>query len=139
MAETEQGLRISQMMEGDRLAGLFGVEVEEASGEYTRVSAVVKEEFLNGHRVAHGGFVFSLADVAFALTVNAKSDAVAAQWSLNQFRSGVLGDRLTAECRTLHDGRRLRVVELLVTNSEGKIVAKGQATAVPVDLQQLKR
>jgi acyl-CoA thioesterase len=127
------------MIEGDRLAALLGVVVEEASGTYTRVAAVVREEFLNGHRVAHGGFVFSLADVAFALTVNAKSDAVAAQWSLNQFRSGVLGEKLTAECRILHDGRRLRVVELLVTNSEGKIVAKGQATAVPVDAQQLKR
>jgi hypothetical protein len=31
------------------------------------------------------------------------------------------------------------VVELLVSNSEGKTIAKGQATAIPVDVQQLRK
>jgi acyl-CoA thioesterase len=108
--------------------------VEEASEQLSRVSAVVKEDSLNGHGLAHGAFVFALADVAFALTVNARSDAVAVQWSLSQFRSGGPGERLTAECQLLHGGRRLRVVELIVTNAEGKVLAKGQATALPVDM-----
>jgi acyl-CoA thioesterase len=131
--------RIRQMTETDRFIELFGIEVEEASADFTRVSAIVRDEFLNGHSVAHGGFIFSLADVAFAITVNAKSDAVAVQWSLSQFRSGARGERVTADCRLLHGGRRLRVVELLVSNSEGKTIAKGQATAIPVDVQQLRK
>ncbi|MCL5736863.1 MAG: hotdog fold thioesterase [Actinobacteria bacterium] len=138
-AAGNEAARIRQMIESDRFIKLFGIEVEEASADFTRVSAVVKEEFLNGHLVAHGGFIFSLADVAFALTVNAQTDAVAVQWSLSQFRSGARDDRVTAECRLLHSGRRLRVVELLVSNSEGKMIAKGQATAIPVDIQQLRK
>lgn len=139
MAEVDQAQRIRQMIETDRFVKLFGIEVEEASEDFTRVSAVVEDQFLNGHAVAHGGFIFALADVAFAITVNAKSDAVAVQWSLSQFRAGAAGDRVTAACRLLHGGRRLRVVELLVTNSEGKTIAKGQATAIPVDATQLRK
>jgi acyl-CoA thioesterase len=139
MSEKEEASRIREMIENDRFIELFGIEVEEASADFTRISAVAKDEFLNGHQVAHGGFVFSLADVAFALTVNAQSDAVAVQWSLSQIRAGARDERLTAECRLLHGGRRLRVVELLVTNSAGKLVAKGQATAIPIDAQQLRK
>ena len=61
-----------------------------------------------------------------------KLDAVAVQWSISQFRSGRLGEKLTAECRLLHGGRRLMVVDLVVTGDEGRVIAKGQATAVPV-------
>jgi acyl-CoA thioesterase len=139
VTDVDESLRVRQIVEGDRLIKLFGIEVEETSADFTRVSAVVKDEFLNCHLVAHGAFIFALADVAFALTVNARSDAVAVQWSLNQVRSGTQGEKVTADCRLLHGGRRLRVVELLVTNSEGKMIAKGQATAVPVDAQQLRK
>ncbi|OFW60684.1 MAG: hypothetical protein A2133_05645 [Actinobacteria bacterium RBG_16_64_13] len=111
---------------------LFGIEVEEASELLTRVSAVVKEEFLQLHELAHGAFMFALMDVAFALTVNAKLDAVAVQWSISQFRSAKLGDNVTAECRLLHGGRRLMVVDLVILGSEGRVLAKGQATAIPV-------
>ncbi len=106
--------------------------MEEASESLARVSAVVKEDFLQVHGLAHGAFIFTLIDVAFALNVNAKLDAVAVQWSISQFRSGNLGERLTAECRLLHGGRRLMVVDLVVTGAEGKVIAKGQATAIPV-------
>lgn len=132
MAGSEMNERVERLVDGDRLIALFGIEVEEASDSLARVSAVVKEEFLQVHGLAHGAFVFALIDVAFALNVNAKVDAVAVQWSISQFRSGALGERLTAECRLLHGGRRLMVVDLLVTGAEGRVIAKGQATAIPV-------
>jgi acyl-CoA thioesterase len=124
--------RVERLIAGDRLIALYGIEVEEASESLARVSAIVKEDFLQVHGLAHGAFIFTLIDVAFALNVNAKLDAVAVQWSISQFRSGNLGERLTAECRLLHGGRRLMVVDLVVTGAEGKVIAKGQATAIPV-------
>lgn len=124
--------RLQRLVAGDGLIRLYGMEVEEASADLARVSAVVREEFLQVHGLAHGAFVFALLDVAFALNVNAVHDAVAVQWSISQFRSGVLGERLTAESRLIHGGRRLMVVELVATGEGGKLVAKGQATAIPV-------
>lgn len=132
MSGSEMSARVERLIAGDRLIALYGIEVEEASEILSRVSAVVKEDFLQVHGLAHGAFIFALLDVAFALNVNAKLDAVAVQWSISQFRSGNLGERLTAECRLLHGGRRLMVVDLVVTGAEGKVIAKGQATAIPV-------
>ena len=132
MTEANRTDRIQHAIDTDSMIRLFGMEVEEASDRLTRVSAVVKEEFLQLHDLAHGAFMFALMDVAFALTVNAKVDAVAVQWSISQFRSAKLGDRVTAECRLLHAGRRLMVVDLLVLGEEGRVLAKGQATAIPV-------
>ena len=124
--------RIRYAIESDSMIRLFGIEVEETSERLTRVSAVVREDFLQLHDLAHGAFIFALLDVAFALTVNAKVDAVAVQWSISQFRSAKLGDAVTAECRLLHGGRRLMVVELMALNAEGKVLSKGQATAIPI-------
>jgi acyl-CoA thioesterase len=124
--------RIAHAIEGDSMIRLFQMEVEEASDRLTRVSAVVREGSLQLHDLAHGAFMFALMDVAFALTVNAALDAVAVQWSISQFRSARLGDKVTAECRLLHGGRRLMVVDLQVTGAGGKVLAKGQATAIPV-------
>ncbi len=132
MSGAEMSERIRSLIDGDRLISLFGIEVEEASESLARVSAVVREEFLQVHGLAHGAFVFTLMDVAFALNVNAKSDAVAVQWSISQFRSGAPGERLTAECRLLHGGRRLMVVDLMVTGAGGRVIAKGQASAIPM-------
>ena len=91
MSGSEMSERIQRLVADDRLIPLFGIEVEEASESLARVSAVVKEEFLQVHGLAHGAFVFALIDVAFALNVNAKVDAVAVQWSISQFRSGTAG------------------------------------------------
>jgi acyl-CoA thioesterase len=132
MTGAEANDRIAHAIANDSMIRLFGMKVEEASEHFTRVSAEVKEEFLQLHDLAHGGFMFALMDVAFALTVNAKLDAVAVQWSISQFRSAKLGDTVTAECRLLHAGRRLMVVELVTLGADGKVLAKGQATAIPI-------
>ena len=124
--------RVQQAIAGDSMMRLLGIEVEETSGTFTRVSAEVKEDFLQLHGLAHGAFIFALLDVAFALTVNANVDSVAVQWSISQFRSAKLGDRVTGECRLLHGGRRLMVVDLVATGPDGKVLAKGQATAIPI-------
>ncbi|MBC7292744.1 MAG: PaaI family thioesterase [Thermoleophilia bacterium] len=123
--------RLQSIAQKDRVAALFGMQVEDAGYGFARISAVVKEEFLNAHDLAHGAFVFALADVAFALAVNSVTDAVGVQWSINLFRPATCGDKITAECRLIHQGRRLMVVELVVRNQEEKLIAQGQATALP--------
>ena len=135
MTDPAMSDRTRYAVESDSMVRLFGIEVEETSERYTRVSATVREGFLQLHDLAHGAFIFALLDVAFALTVNTKLDAVAVQWSISQFRSAKLGDKVTAECRLLHAGRRLMVVELMALGAEGKVLSKGQATALPLGEQ----
>ena len=61
------------------------------------VSMSVTAAMLNGHGICHGGFVFALADSAFAYACNAYGDAaVASHCAITYRRSCLAGARLTA-------------------------------------------
>ena len=125
--------REKKIIEDDRIFHLFGMELVEASEGHAVVRAGVKEEFLNAHRIAHGALIFGLLDVAFALAVNSVVDAVGVQWSFNVFRSTTIGDIVKAEARIVHAGKSLLVVEFKAeSETSGKLVAQGMATALPL-------
>lgn len=126
--------RIEHMWQNDRLIQDFGMTLLEAREGYARVSVTVRERFLNALGVGHGALLFSVADAAFAVSVNVRVDAVGAQWTLNAFRPAKLGDEVIAESTVIHNGRRSMVCELTVTTADGRLLARGQATAMPVSL-----
>jgi acyl-CoA thioesterase len=130
--------RVQFILDNDRVIKLFGMELEEASEGYVKISVSVKDDFLNAHNIAHGALIFALADVAFAIAVNSVTDAVGVQWSFNSFRAAMPGEKITAECELIHRGKSLMVVDYRVTNEAGKIIAKGQATALPVSRDRFK-
>jgi acyl-CoA thioesterase len=130
--------RVQFILDNDRVIKLFGMELEEASEGYVKISVSVKDDFLNAHNIAHGALIFALADVAFAIAVNSVTDAVGVQWSFNSFRAAMQGEKITAECELIHRGKSLMVVDYRVTNEAGKIIAKGQATALPVSRDRFK-
>jgi len=76
--------------------------------------------------------LFAVADAAFALSVNAEIDAVGVQWSINVFRAAKPGEEVIGESRIIHRGRQSMVCELTVTAGDGRILARGQSTALPV-------
>ena len=62
----------------------------------------VKPHMVNGQRIAHGGFIFTLADSAFAFACNTHNErVVAAQGNITFIRPGKLGDRLVATAREI--------------------------------------
>jgi acyl-CoA thioesterase len=125
--------RTKEIIKGDRLFHLFGMELVEAAEGHAIIRAEVKEEFLNAHQIAHGGLVFALLDVAFALAVNSITDAVGVQWSFNIFRSTSVGDYIKAEAKIVHKGKSLLVVEFKAESEKtGKLIAQGMATALPL-------
>jgi acyl-CoA thioesterase len=124
--------RIQAIFRGDRLIQDFGMTLIEAREGYAKVSVAVAERFLNAHRIGHGVLLFAVADAAFALAVNAARDAVGVQWSLNAFRAAQPGDTVIGEAKVIHSGRQSLVCELTVTAGDGRVLARGQATALPV-------
>jgi len=127
--------RIGDIFRNDRLIQDFGMKLLEAREGYAKVSVVVEERFLNAHNIAHGVLLFAAADAAFALSVNAAVDAVGVQWSLNVIRAAKPGETVIGESRILHKGRQSMVCELTVTAGDGRLLAKGQSTALPVSRQ----
>ncbi|MEU4606870.1 hydroxyphenylacetyl-CoA thioesterase PaaI [Kribbella sp. NPDC023972] len=72
-----------------------------AVGEGTaRIEMPVRDDMVNGHGIAHGGFVFSLADSAFAFACNSRNRVTVAQTCDIVFVAPAKrGDVLVAEAR----------------------------------------
>jgi len=124
--------RIEEIWNGDRLIRDFGMKLLEAREGYARVSVKVEERFLNAHNIGHGVLLFAVADVAFALSVNAVIDAVSVQLSINIIRAAKPGEEIFGESRIFHRGRQSIVCELTVTGEDGRVLLRGQSTALPV-------
>jgi len=93
----------------------------------------VKEYMLNGYALCHGGYVFALADDAFAYATNSQNQAaVASNCSIDFLRPAYLGDTLTARAEMLHQSARTGLYDIVVTNADGDIVARcrGRSTRI---------
>ena len=99
----------------------------------------VGEQHLNGHRICHGGFIFTLADSTFAFACNSHNKVtVAASCTIDFLRPGELGDVLTCEGSEQVLAGRHGVYDMRVTNQRGEVVAMfrgksatAQGTVVP--------
>ncbi len=129
--------RVQEIYRGDRLMQDFGMKLIEARAGYAKLSVVVEERFLNAHNIGHGVLTFAIADAAFALSVNAESDATGVNWGFNIIRAAKPGETLIGESRVIHKGRQQVVCELTVTTAEGKLLARGISTALPVTREAL--
>jgi acyl-CoA thioesterase len=117
----------------DRLIGMFGMEILKVDFGYAEVAMVVRPEHLNAANFCHGGALFSLADVAFALAANSHGGlAVGLEVSANYMRPVMPGERILAVAEERHRGRHTGVYLISMRNADGKEVAFVKATAFRV-------
>ncbi len=84
----------------------------------------VREPMLNGHRICHGGLIFTLADSTFAFACNSRNLAtVAAGCSIEFLKPGRLGDVLTCEGVEQTLQGRHGIYDMKVSNQRGEVVA----------------
>lgn len=103
----------------------WGVVIEEARAGYARIRMTVRGDMLNGHRTAHGGMVFALADTAFAYACNSRNETTVAQSATIAFLAPAAeGDVLTAEAREVSRAGRSGVYHVSVKTSDGRAVAE---------------
>lgn len=104
-------------------AGLGMALLRVAPGE-AEMALTVEERMVNGHGICHGGFIFALADSAFAFACNScNRRAVAQSNSITYLRSARLGDRLTARAQRTAEAGRSGIYDVLVTDQEGRAIA----------------
>ena len=93
----------------------------------------VREEMLNGHKICHGGFIFTLADSTFAFACNSRNKvSVAAGCSIEFLKAVQLGDMLTCEGVEQALQGRHGIYDMKVTNQQGETVAmfRGKSTSI---------
>ena len=102
----------------------LGIVIEEVREGYARIHMTVQASMLNGHGVAQGGMIFTLADTAFAYACNSRNaSTMANQASIVFLSPGRDGERLTAEAREEAVSGRSGVYRIRVTGEDGRDVA----------------
>ena len=98
-----------------------------------RMRMAVREPMLNGHRICHGGLIFTLADSTFAFACNSHNKvAVAAGCTIEFLKPAQLGDVLTCEgVEQVLQGRH-GIYDMRVSNQRGETVAvfRGKSAVV---------
>jgi acyl-CoA thioesterase len=113
------------MSEKRLFSDVLGIETLEESKGHSVTQVVVRDELLNRHEVAHGGLIFALADQAFAAACNYDyAPSMAVHVDASFFAPARAGDVLRAEATEVRRGRTMGFYEMLVTNQDGKPIAK---------------
>ena len=105
----------------------------ELSPGYAKVVMKVAPEYENFNGMVFGGIVMAVTDQAFAYATNSLvTPSIATQFNIHLIAGASVGDELTAECRVVKSGRRIGISEMMVTNQDGKLIAKATGTTVVV-------
>jgi acyl-CoA thioesterase len=108
----------------DRASQGLGMKVLEVAPGFARMTMTVREDMLNGHNTCHGGFIFTLADSAFAFACNSRNqNTVASGCSIDYIAPGFEGDVLFAEAIEQSRSGRTGVYDIDVVNQDGKRIA----------------
>ncbi|CAB3759746.1 hydroxyphenylacetyl-CoA thioesterase PaaI [Paraburkholderia humisilvae] len=121
------------MFEADACSRVLGLELLEVRPGYARMRMLVRADFLNGHRICHGGLIFTLADSTFAFACNSHNiNTVASGCSIEFLRPVHGGDLLTAEAVEQSLTGRTGIYDIRITNRANETVAmfRGKSTQI---------
>ena len=124
---------VDAMYGNDRASKSIGITIDEVREGYARLNMPITAEMLNGHGICHGGFIFTLADTAFACACNTRNDVNLAQkCSIEYKRPGKAGDRLTATAEHQSQDGRYGRYQVMVTDQDDNLIAlfEGQSCRV---------
>ena len=111
----------------------MGMELLSCQPGRASMRMVVRPLHLNGHKICHGGFIFTLADSTFAYACNSRNHATVANGcSIEFLRPAHEGDVLTADGVEQTLSGRHGIYDIRVSNQKGQAVAlfRGKSTQI---------
>ncbi|PRX01332.1 UNVERIFIED_ORG: acyl-CoA thioesterase [Actinomadura viridilutea] len=107
------------MFAADRASRALGIELLEAGNGTATLRMTVTAQMVNGHGIAHGGYIFLLADTAFACACNSYGPVtVAAKADITFIAPAHEGDVLLAEARERTRFGRSGIYDVRVTRGD---------------------
>jgi acyl-CoA thioesterase len=126
---------VRAMWADDRASHALGMAAVVVERDHAVVRMTVTDLMVNGHGIAHGGYLFTLADSAFALACNSRGErTVAAGADISFVTAARRGDVLVAEATQRAAYGRSGLTDVTVTReSDGALVAefRGRSRTLP--------
>lgn len=134
MTPEERARKCAELMFAKDVASPgLGMELVEVTPGQAVMRMVVRADMLNGHGICHGGFIFALADSAFAFACNSYNQLVVAQQNqITYLAPGKAGETLTAHATEVSKTGRSGIYDVTVQGEDGRSVAlfRGLSRAV---------
>ncbi len=112
------------MFAQDTASAGLGMTITEVGPGRAVLTMKVRPDMLNGHGICHGGFIFTLADSAFAFACNSYNQLVVAQQNqITYLAPGKPGETLTATAIEASRAGRSGIYDVTVTGGDGRTVA----------------
>ena len=113
------------LWDGDSTSQRLGMVLSGVAPGQATLTMTVTPEMSNGHGTCHGGYIFTLADSAFAFACNGYNQRVVGQHaSITYLFPARLGDRLTATATETSRQGRSGLYDVRVTNQDGIHIAE---------------
>jgi acyl-CoA thioesterase len=113
------------MWADDRASQGLGMEIQRMAPGEAFISMQVRPDMTNGHGICHGGFIFTLADSAFAFACNTYDQSTVAQQCAVTFIEPVRqGEVLTAHAVERTRAGRSGIYDVTVRDSRNTVVAE---------------
>ena len=117
------------MWADDRASQALGMRLVDVLPGTATVAMTVRDDMVNGHGIAHGGFVFSLADSAFAFACNTYDvRTVAYACTITYLAPTRLGDELVAVASERSRSGRTGTYDVTVSVGD-EVVAEFRGTS----------
>jgi acyl-CoA thioesterase len=113
------------MYDADLASRHLGIQIEQVAPGQATARMQVRDTMLNGHAICHGGYVFLLADTAFAFACNTYGPTtVAAACDVVFLGPAHLGDELIAEATERHRFGRSGIYDVTVRLANTTVIAE---------------
>jgi len=122
---------LEQIASDDRFARLVGAKLLDLQPGFASATLEISEHNVNIHQMAHGGAIFTLADLACEALGNSFGiPGIALQMNIQFLSAGKLGDLLTATAKLISRTDSFAMLEYEVKNHEGRLLSTGQQTII---------
>lgn len=112
------------MFSRDLASQRMGMRLLDTGPGSAKLAMPVREDMIQGHGTCHGGFLFALADSAFAFACNSYDEAtVAIGCSIDYVAPARLGDELTATASEQSRSGRTGNYDVRIENQHGQLIA----------------
>ena len=112
------------MFDRDRASQMMGMRIVKVAPGRAELVMTVRADMVNGHATCHGGFIFTLADSAFAFACNSNNQTTVASGAGIDFLAPAReGDVLTAVAEERSASGRTGVYDIEVRNQRGEAIA----------------
>ena len=124
--------RALRMYARDTASAALGIVISAVSPGHATATMTVTPSMVQGHGTCHGGYLFLLADTAFAFACNTERDAVAAGADVEFLAPVRAGDLLVAEAAERTSRGRSGLYDVTVRRGDEVVLEfRGRSRALP--------